>query len=82
LFAQEEITDAKQLDKDGNYTLQYTPIKFSTVIFTGTLFQHEGRNFLIDGKKLILEEWWENKKPEDFIKPDHPITVRYMKKIE
>ena len=82
LFVQEEITDAKQLDKDGNYILQYTPIKLSTVIYTGPLSQKEGINFIIDGKKVMLEEWWKNKKPEDYIKHDRPITVRYMRKIE
>lgn len=82
LYVLEKVTDVKQLDKDGNYVLRYEPIKYSTVLHTGVLCQHEGHNFLLEGRKVILQDWWQDKKPEEFIKPDRPLVIRYMRKIE
>lgn len=58
LLAQEIITDPAQLDKDGNYELQHEPISLSTVVYAGAVTQLEGKNFLVEGKKVILNEWW------------------------
>ena len=80
LIIQEEIKSADELDKDGNYLLQHVPIRHSVQINTPVL-QTEGKDYFVEGNKIIIKHWWKKEKPEDFF-AGGPITIKYMRRLE